>query len=226
MRICLLALLAVLLQHPVSWSQETYQPLHPHSEQIESTPAQIQLEQQLRGALALSDSQRALLQDLRQALQEQLASIRLQVESDGLDETEARWQVKMALASHRQGRAALLSSDQVTELQNIYNPRGEEDAKAVTLRLSLEQQERIRSLIRQQQQEWQALDEAAVAPTLAERQALRQEHRLGFERILTRVQIAALQFAKEQRRRHHGLEAEITSGTSVQLDDAPEGSAE
>ena len=64
----------------------------------------------------------------------------------------------MALASHRQGRAALLEDEQIASLQTIYNEHGEKDKEPFSLlHLNPLQQERIRLLLWEQGEAWRAL---------------------------------------------------------------------
>lgn len=187
---------------------------------------QRQWEQRLHNALALSDDQRLPLQDLRQTLVDQLASIRRQVEGGELDEEEARWQIKMALASHRQSRAALLSEEQVDRLQSVYSARGTGEIQDFArLRLSPLQEEQVRMLLWQQREEWRALNSGGEYPTGEQLQTLRRAHRLAFEYVLNPAQVAKLREAKNARRRLYGLEEE-PEDAPVLLDDAPDASTE
>lgn len=230
MKQSLWTVLTTLLISSVSWSQSS-------TSEVDSTTSpneldgksveQVMFEERLQNALQLSETQQIHLQDLRQILQEQLAAIRLQVETGRLDEQEARWQVKMALASHRQGRAALLEDDQIATLQNIYNERGEKGREPFSLLpLNALQQEHIRLLLWEQSQEWRTLTESDTPPTEAQQQALRQTHQVAFERLLNGRQKAALQALKDARRRHYGLEVKMLNDTPTLLDDAPDASIE
>lgn len=188
---------------------------------------QALLEARLLDMVLLSQTQQSHLKDLRQSLQEQLAAIHLQVKMAQLDEQEARWQVKMALASHRQGRAALLDDEQVASLQKIYNERGERGNEPFSLLdLNPLQHERIRLLLWEQDEAWKTLAESIPPPTLAQKQALRQTHREEFERMLNKRQKAKLQALKNARRRHYGIEEETVDDTPTLLDDAPDASME
>lgn len=230
MRQSLRAVLTTLLLASASWpqpsvTQDTLAMLPANSD--ETLVEQAKLEARLQNAMLLNQAQQTHLQDLRQSLQEQLADIRLQVETGQLDEQEARWQVKMALASHRQGRAALLEDEQIALLQTIYNEHGEKDKEPFSLlHLNPLQQERIRLLLWEQGEAWRALAESDTPPTQAQKQALRQTHRTEFERMLNERQKAELQRLKNARRRHYGLEEEILDDTPMLLDDAPDASIE
>ena len=168
MRQSLRAVLTTLLLASASWpqpsvTQDTLAMLPAHSD--ETLVEQAKLEARLQNAMLLNQAQQTHLQDLRQSLQEQLADIRLQVETDQLDEQEARWQVKMALASHRQGRAALLKDEQIASLQTIYNEHGEKDTEPFSLlHLNPLQQEHIRLLLWEQGEAWRRPTESDTPP--------------------------------------------------------------
>ena len=197
----------------------------PADAEVASSP-QHRWEQRLRSALELSDEQRPPLQNLRQALVDQLAAIRRQFEGGEFDEEEARWQTKMALASHRQSRAALLSEEQVDRLQGVYNAQGTGNPQTVArLQLSGLQEEQVRMLVWQQREEWRALTISGETPTGERLRTLRQAHRLAFERLLNPAQRAQLHEAKNARRRLRGLEEEPADAPML-LDDAPDASTE
>ena len=132
----------------------------------------------------------------------------------------------MALASHRQSRAALLSEEQVDRLQSVYNAQGTGKPQTVArLQLSGLQEEQVRMLLWQQREEWRALTSSGETPTGERLLTLRQAHRLAFERLLNPAQLAQLHEAKNARRRLHGLEEEPVDAPRL-LDDAPDASAE
>ena len=224
------AILTLLVMSSASESQSPL--MADNSPTIPAEPSakladQMLLEARLLDVVLLSQTQQSHLEDLRQSLQEQLAAIRLQVEMAQLDEQEARWQVKMALASHRQGRAALLEDEQVASLQNIYNELGGKGKEPFSLLdLNPLQHERIRLLLWEQGEAWKTLDESVPPPTNAQKQALRQTHREEFERMLNKRQKAELQALKNARRHHYGLAEETVGDTPTLLDDAPDASIE
>ena len=224
------AILTLLIMSPASESQS---PLM--VENLSTLPAapnakstdQVLFEARLLNAVPLSQTQQLHLDGLRKSLQEQLAAIRLQVEMDQVGEQEARWQVKMALASHRQGRAALLKDEQIASLQNIYNERGEKGKEPFSIiHLNPLQQERIRLLLWEQGEAWRTLTESIPPPTHAQKHALRQTHREEFERMLNERQKAELRALRNARRRHYGLEEETVGDTPMLLDNAPDASIE
>ena len=224
------AILTLLIMSPASESQSPLMVDNPPTIPAEPNAKltdQVLLEARLLDVVLLSQTQQSHLEDLRQSLQEQLAAIRLQVEMAQLDEQEARWQVKMALASHRQGRAALLEDEQVASLQKIYNKRGEKGKEPFSL-LDLKplQHERIRLLLWEQGEAWKTLAESFPPPTDAQKQALRQTHREEFERMLNKHQKMELQALKNTRKRYYGLKEETVSDTPTLLDDAPDASIE
>ena len=222
------AILTLLAMSPVSESQSPLMVETPPTlptEPNEKLADQALLEARLMDMVLLSQTQQSHLEDLRQSLQEQLAAIHLQVKMAQLDEQEARWQVKMALASHRQGRAALLEDEQVASLQKIYNERGERGKEPFSLLdLNPLQHERIRLLLWEQGEAWKTLAESVPPPTHAQKQALRQTHREEFERMLNKRQKAELQALKNARRRHYGLAEETVGDTPTLMDDTPDAS--
>ncbi len=190
---------------------------------IQEMPApHAALDRRLEAALDLDMAQRARLQQLRGALQQQLRDIRAQTEANQLSEGEARWQVKMALAEHRQARAALLTDEQAKRLEIAYNALAQHDQPLSQLQLSEAQEEQVRMLLWSQQQEWRALQKSPVPPTSEQNQALRIAHRVAFEHLLDSRQFARLEQMKNARRRHYGLEEEVPSDTPMLLDDAPD----
>ncbi|MFT5086059.1 MAG: hypothetical protein ACI906_003293 [Candidatus Latescibacterota bacterium] len=189
--------------------------------------ARAALDYRLEMALDLGQEQRAHLEQLRQALQGQLQSIRTQVEERQLGEEEVRWQVKMALAGHRQSRAALLTDEQTNRLEMAYNTHAQSRGQQppglpLALRLSEAQEEQMRMLLWSQSQEWRILQESSVPPTADQIQALRLAHRVAFEHLLSSRQFELLQQMKNARRRHYGLEEEEPVDTPTLLDDAPD----
>ena len=230
MRQSLRAVLTTLVLASASWPQPSVTQdtlVMPPANSDETSVKQTKLEVRLQNAMLLNQAQQTHLQDLRQSLQEQLADIRLQVETGQLDEQEARWQVKMALASHRQGRAALLEDEQVASLQKIYNELGGKGKEPFSLLdLNPLQHERIRLLLWEQGEAWKTLDESVPPPTNAQKQALRQTHREEFERMLNKSQKAELQALKNARRHHYGLAEETVGDTPTLLNDAPDASIE
>jgi len=222
------AILTLLVMSPASESQSPLMvenlptiPTEPNAKLAD----QVLLEARLLDGVVLGQTQQSHLEDLRQSLQERLAAIRLQVEMAQLDEQEARWQVKMALASHRQERAALLEDEQVALLQNIYNELGGKGKEPFSLlHLNPLQHERIRLLLWEQGEAWKTLAESVPPPTHAQKQALRQTHREEFERMLNKRQKAELQALKNARRRHYGLSEETVGDTPTLMDDTPDAS--
>jgi hypothetical protein len=180
----------------------------------------------LQGGLELDAQEQLQLQSLRAALQEQLRQIRAEVEAGAMSHDEARWQTKTALAEHRQNRSALLSSEQNARLERAYNHLKKERegrarrSLADELALSEWQEEQLRLLLQEQQQEWRTLMQAVVPPTSAQLLALRQAQRVAFEHLLNEKQFLRLQKIKNMRRLHHGLE-KVPVDTPMLLDDAP-----
>lgn len=179
------------------------------------------LDRRLEAALDLDAEQRTHLQQLRFDLQRRLRNIRAQTEAEQLSEDEARWQVKMALAEHRQGRAALLTDEQTKLLEIAYNELSQRGTAPNQLHLSEIQEEQVRILLWSQRQEWRTLQEAAVPPTAEQNQALRIAHRVAFEHLLNSRQFEHLEQIKNARRRHYGLPEEMPVDTPMLLDDAP-----
>ena len=179
------------------------------------------LDRRLEAALDLDAEQRTHLQQLRFDLQRRLRNIRAQTEAEQLSEDEARWQVKMALAEHRQGRAALLTDEQTKRLEIAYNELSQRGTAPNQLHLSEIQEEQVRMLLWSQRQEWRTLQEAAVPPTAEQNQALRIAHRVAFEHLLNSRQFEHLEQIKNARRRHYGLPEEMPVDTPMLLDDAP-----
>jgi hypothetical protein len=179
------------------------------------------LDRRLEAALDLDAEQRTHLQQLRFDLQRRLRNIRAQTEAEQLSEDEARWQVKMALAEHRQGRAALLTDEQTKRLEIAYNELSQRGTAPNQLHLSEIQEEQVRILLWSQRQEWRTLQEAAVPPTAEQNQALRIAHRVAFEHLLNSRQFEHLEQIKNARRRHYGLPEEMPVDTPMLLDDAP-----
>ena len=179
------------------------------------------LDRRLEAALDLDAEQRTHLQQFRFDLQRRLRNIRAQTEAEQLSEDEARWQVKMALAEHRQGRAALLTDEQTKRLEIAYNELSQRGTAPNQLHLSEIQEEQVRILLWSQRQEWRTLQEAAVQPTAEQNKALRIAHRVAFEHLLNSRQFEHLDQIKNARRRHYGLPEEMPVDTPMLLDDAP-----
>jgi|GEM_PF-1426144 len=185
------------------------------------------LDRRLETALDLDQDRRAHLEQLRRALRGQLQAIRAQAENGQVDEEQARWQVRMALAEHRQSRAVLLTDEQTHHLEAAYNARAQRNGRQANglptvLQLSEAQEEQMRMLLWSQNQEWHTLQESPVPPTAEQKQALRRAHRVAFEHLLSSKQFEILEHMKNARRRHHGLEEEVPVDAPMLLDDAPD----
>jgi hypothetical protein len=196
-------------------------PKMPTTAQVAPSPREA-LDRRLEAALDLDAEQRTHLQQLRLDLQRRLRNIRAQTEAEQLSEDEARWQVKMALAEHRQGRAALLTDEQTKRLETAYNELSQRATAPNQLHLSELQEEQVRMLLWSQRQEWRTLQESAVPPTAEQNQALRIAHRVAFEHLLNSRQFEHLEQLKNARRRHYGLPEEMPVDTPMLLDDAPD----
>lgn len=180
----------------------------------QAAPARQDLGDRLLDSLDLTGDQRAALRQLRAALQAQVAQLRDQVDRGGLAAEEGRRLYHAAMDAYRGACDSVLTGAQQDLLKRARRQQREQQLSegrpdprlpvslAGALHLSPEQRRRWLALLKRQRDQVQQLRAEGREPTPEDLHSLREQHRIGFESILTPDQ--RLQLEQLRQDWHHG----------------------
>lgn len=182
--------------------------------------------QRVRNALNLTETQEAVLRNLRAGLEREVKAVRRLVDEGVLTPEQGRARFRRGLRDHTAERDRILSEDQrlflararqFIEERTVPAPPGMKPGYLLdALELTEEQQRRWLDLLQRQRDRYAAEGE----PGLVDAVGLLEEHRRAFEAMLTAGQ--RLELERVRRRWHGEADAADTTGAGMEeVEDPP-----